>query len=41
MMFAYTEHAKEHLKKQFEVHSIQREYMAIVEGVGSRGEGDV
>ena len=32
MMFAYTEQAKEHLKKQFEEHSIQREYTAIVEG---------
>jgi tRNA pseudouridine32 synthase/23S rRNA pseudouridine746 synthase/23S rRNA pseudouridine1911/1915/1917 synthase len=39
MMFAYTEHAKEHLKKQFEVHSIQREYMAIVEGVVSEDRG--
>jgi tRNA pseudouridine32 synthase/23S rRNA pseudouridine746 synthase/23S rRNA pseudouridine1911/1915/1917 synthase len=32
MMFAYTEAAKEHLKKQFEEHSIQREYIALVEG---------
>jgi len=32
MMFAYTESAKDNLKKQFEIHSIQREYIAIVEG---------
>jgi len=33
MMFAYTEEAKEHLKKQFEKHSIEREYVAIIEGI--------
>ena len=32
MMFAYTEQARDHLKKQFEQHSIDREYIAIVEG---------
>ena len=39
MMFAYTEDAKDHLKKQFEMHSIQREYIAIVEGTLSEGKG--
>lgn len=32
MMFAYTEQAKDHLKDQFEQHSIDRNYIAIVEG---------
>lgn len=32
MMFAYTEESKDHLKQQFEEHSILREYIAIVEG---------
>ncbi len=32
MLFAYNEEAKEDLKKQFEVHSIERKYYAIVEG---------
>ena len=32
MVFAYTERAKNHLKNQFEAHSIYREYRAIVHG---------
>lgn len=39
MMFAYTEEAKDHLKKQFEEHSILREYIAIVEGAPSPESG--
>jgi 23S rRNA pseudouridine1911/1915/1917 synthase len=33
MVFAYTEEARDGLKKQFEDHSIEREYSAIVEGI--------
>ncbi len=32
MVFALTEEARDHLKKQFEKHSIVRQYLAIVEG---------
>ncbi len=32
MVFALTEEARDHLKKQFEKHSIVRQYFAIVEG---------
>jgi tRNA pseudouridine32 synthase/23S rRNA pseudouridine746 synthase/23S rRNA pseudouridine1911/1915/1917 synthase len=32
MIFAYTEEAQDHLKKQFEEHSILRQYIAVVEG---------
>jgi tRNA pseudouridine32 synthase/23S rRNA pseudouridine746 synthase/23S rRNA pseudouridine1911/1915/1917 synthase len=32
MMFAFTEQAQEQLKDQFESHSIEREYFAVVEG---------
>ncbi len=32
MVFAYTEEAQKHLKKQFEEHSILRNYIAVVEG---------
>lgn len=32
MIFAYSKFAKEHLKDQFERHSIEREYLGIVEG---------
>ena len=33
MLFAYTETARDHLKKKFEAHDIEREYMGIVEGI--------
>lgn len=39
MMFAYTEEANDHLKKQFEMHSIQREYIAIIEGSPAESKG--
>ena len=32
MLFAKTEKARDGLKKQFELHSIQREYIALVQG---------
>lgn len=38
MVFALSAAAKEHLKKQFSIHSIYREYFAIVEG-RMEGEG--
>ena len=33
MVFAYTQTAADHLKKQFEEHSILRQYIAVVEGL--------
>lgn len=39
MVFAYTEEARDGLKKQFEDHSIEREYSAIVEGVLAEKSG--
>ncbi len=39
MVFALTEHAREHLQDQFQVHSIMREYHAIVEGVPQNKKG--
>lgn len=32
LVFAYTEKARDHLKKQFFSHSVKREYVAVVEG---------
>ncbi len=32
MMFAYTKEAADRLKKQFEVHAVQRHYIALVQG---------
>jgi 23S rRNA pseudouridine1911/1915/1917 synthase len=39
MVFAYTEHARAHLKKLFQAHDIQREYVALVEGVLEKPSG--
>jgi tRNA pseudouridine32 synthase/23S rRNA pseudouridine746 synthase/23S rRNA pseudouridine1911/1915/1917 synthase len=39
MVFAYSEAAKEHLKSQFKAHSVEREYVAIVEGILSEKQG--
>lgn len=38
MVFAYTQHSKEGLKKQFHTHAMERQYLALVEGT-LRGEG--
>ncbi len=39
LVFAYTEEARDHLKKQFEVHSIEREYCALVQGAPTPAQG--
>lgn len=39
LVFAYTESARDHLKKQFEVHTISREYCALVQGSPSPAQG--
>lgn len=39
MVFAYSEKAKEGLKKLFHIHDIQREYIAIVEGTFTEPKG--
>lgn len=39
LVFAYTEEARDHLKKQFEVHTIAREYNAVVQGAPSPTQG--
>ncbi|MBI2743238.1 MAG: RluA family pseudouridine synthase [Chlamydiales bacterium] len=39
MVFAYTEAARDGLKKQFEEHSIEREYSAIIEGTLAEKKG--
>lgn len=33
MVFAYTQEARHHLKNQLEVHSVEREYRALIEGI--------
>ncbi len=33
MMFAYTKEARDRLKKQFECHAVQRDYIALVQGI--------
>ncbi len=39
LVFAYTERTRDHLKKQFEAHTIEREYCAVVQGVPSPFQG--
>lgn len=39
LVFAYTEKARDVLKKKFESHDIEREYHALLEGVMPLGEG--
>jgi 23S rRNA pseudouridine1911/1915/1917 synthase len=39
MMFAYTKETQSRLKKQFEVHAVQRHYIALVEGTLKEKKG--
>lgn len=39
LVFAYTEQARDHLKKQFEAHTIEREYCALVQGSPTPAQG--